>query len=249
MKSFILLSLLLFPVLGLATDGSVKTRSAGKYLSDQSVQLEQKLASSPLVESSNVARERLVHGADETIEELQARSLAQHPLPVSFDIFDAWVVLSNDFDDDGYFHHLNVVFDADTSADLETVYVKLYLSREGGDWVQYATSDLFEIHYDSVDDTYEVATELVEGYLPSQYDVLIELHSLFHPGVVASRIVTLDDAGFAIALEDRQHDEAHRLVVVDDGYVNGSGSVSLVGMLMLAMLLWIKVRYFAVRKE
>ena len=153
-------------------------------------------------------------------------------------------MLFDDLDGDGYSHHLKVVFDADTSAGLETVYVKLYLSHAGGDWVQYATSDLFDIHFDSVDDTYEVATELVEGFLPGHYDVLIELHSLFHPGIVASRIVMVDDAGFSIALEDLQRDEASRVVVIDDGFVNGSGSISLAGMLMLAVLWWIKLRYF-----
>ena len=114
MKSLILLSLLLLPMVGLAAEEPVKTRSAGKYLSDQTVKLEQKLATSPVVESSIIAREREVHGTSETVAELQSRTLVQHPLPVSFDIFDAWVVLSNDLDGDGYFHHLNVIFDAVT---------------------------------------------------------------------------------------------------------------------------------------
>lgn len=238
-----LIVLLLLPVAGYATDGSGLTRSVGKYVTDNSIQLEQVLASRPVIQMDVGTKAR--SGDFSLNGTFQESSLAAHPLPAEFDIFDAWIDLSGDLDYDGYYHQIRVTFDADVNSEVETVYVKLYLSREGGDWYQYATSDLFEIYYDSVDDTYEVVSELIEGFSPGYYDVMIELHSLYHPGIVATRILDSFSSGIDIALEDLQHDEASRDVIIDDGYAHGhSGSLSLAGLIMLGLLFLIKIRYF-----
>lgn len=238
-----LIILLLLPLTVYAADGSGVTRSAGKYLADESVQLTQELSSKPVSETSALAKSR--YAVSNAQNDIGDSSLSGKPLPVDFEIFDAWIELSGDLDHDGFYHQLRLTFDADVNTEVETVYVKLYLSREGGDWYQFASSDLFEIYYDSVEDTYEVVTELVEGYIPGYYDVLIELHSLYHPGVVASRILDSFNSGIDIALEDQQHDEALREVLIDDGYSYGhTGSFSLVGLLLPGMLFLIKLRYF-----
>lgn len=234
---------MLLPVSVYAADGSGLTRSAGKYLADDTTRLTEELASRPALETSTLAITRYAvasrqHGVENSVS-------AAKPFPASFEIFDAWIELSGDLDRDGYYHQLRLTFDADVNTAVETVYVKLYLSREGGDWYQFASSDLFEIYYDSVDDTYEVVSELVEGYMPGYYDVMIELHSLYHPGVVASRVLDSFNSGIDIALEDLQHDEALREVFIDEGYSTGhSGSLSMAGLVMLGLLLWLKLRYF-----
>lgn len=234
---------MLLPVSVYAADGSGLTRSVGKYVADDTVRLSEELASRPALETSALAISRYdVASRQESVENSVS---AAKPLPASFEIFDAWIELSGDLDGDGYYHRVRLTFDADVNTAVETVYVKLYLSREGGDWYQFASSDLFEIYYDSVDDTYEVVTELVEGYTPGYYDVMIELHSLYHPGVVASRVLDSFNSGIGIALEDQQHDEALREVYIDDGYsVGHSGSLSMAGLVMLGLLLWLKLRYF-----
>lgn len=234
-----LLFLLLFPIVSYAADGSGLARSVGKYAADDSVPLAHELASRPAMQTGNIKKLR----SDAASQKNTSQNLAAHPLPAYFEIFDSWVELSGDLDDDGYYHQIRIMFDADVNTAVETVYVKLYLSREGGDWYQYATSDLFEIYSDSVDDTYEVVTELLDGYQPGFYEVMIELHSLYHPGVVASRILNSFNTGVDIALEDLSYDESYRVVLIDDGYADGhSGSFSLSGLMMLALLL-IRVKF------
>jgi hypothetical protein len=234
---------MLIPLSVYAADGSGLTRSAGKYSADESTQLIRQLAARPAIETSAQAKTRYAVANDQN--SVDSSVSAAKGFPASFDIFDAWIELSGDLDRDGFYHQLRVTFDADVNTAVETVYVKLYLSREGGDWYQFASTDLFEIYYDSVDDTYEVMTELLEGYVPGYYDVMIELHSLYHPGVVATRILDSFNSGIDIALEDYQHDEAFREVYIDDGYSAGhSGSFSFAGLFLLGMLLWLKLRFF-----
>ncbi len=240
-----MLLLLILPALVWADDGSLRTRSAAGYaVGDAAVSQLQRLETAGVIESARITKPRLLFGVSGADSDIQARTVAAHPGSVAFEIFDAWVELSGDLDHDGYYHRINVVLDADTTAALETVYVKLYLSHEGGDWVQYATSDLFDIYFDSIDDTYEVVTELIEGFPPGYYDVLIELHSLYHPEIVASRIIDGFTAGAGIALEDLEHDDAQRLAVSVEGYAYGTGSISTLGLIMYGLLLLLKLRYF-----
>jgi len=235
--------LLLIPSLANASDDGL-ARSAGKYSSDISLQLSQQMPQ----QLANIS----ILKSDST--ETSAFRIASHAPATEFEIFDAWVDLSGDLDDDGFYHNIRVTFDADTNSDLETVYVKLFLSREGGPWYQYADSDLFEIHQDSADDSYEVLTELLEGYQPGYYDVLIELHSLYHPGIVASYTIESQDTHTGITLEDLEHDEYYRddyaeIDYVDVSYGAGvSGSFSYAGLILLGILLIIKLRYFSTRK-
>lgn len=203
------------------------TRSVSKYADDTSINLSQALSESPLME------------AEESLSASHRERLSFHSDDVSFEIFDAWISLRGDLDYDGFYHQLSVNLDADTSSDHETVYAKLYLSYEGGPWQQYAISELFEIHGDAIEDTYEIVTEFVEGYPPGYYSVLIELHSLFHPGIVASRILEHEEKGYPISLEDLDHDDAHRYQHPDEEIIvyGSGGSFSLGGLSILFLLL------------
>lgn len=230
-----LVLLLLLPGLACAANETSVTRSVGKFSANSEVQLEQAILKRPVIES--VLNNHVI----------QSRT-ARHTQDAYFEFFDIWVELSGDIDEDGFYHHIKVTFDADTDSELETVYVKLYSSYEGGPWHQFAVSDLFEIQSDSTDDTYEILTELIQGYPPGYYDVLIELHSLHHPSVVASKVIDAQEAGFALTLEDRDHDDYY---YEDDDYydvsygVGVSGSFSITGLLMLLILIGIKLRYFS----
>ena len=243
MKTLIMTLILFLPGLALADSEQATSRSTGKYAIDPTTNLSEVIKQvKPVLayprSDINLAAKTALHGEETT-----------------FEIFDAWLELSGDLDDDGFYHHLKVIFDADTSSEYATVYVKLFLSYEGGPWYQYTESDLFEIHHDSADDTYEVLTELIDGYAPGYYEVLVELHSFSHHGVMDSLILDTDLSNRSIALEDREHDDPY---LYDDHYdadyvdvsygVGVSGSFSVAGMIMLMILLFIKWRYFQARK-
>jgi len=242
-KRLSILFCLMLPMLAHAEIVTTATRSAGKLINDNRVNLAQKLQQSPIIRSSH-----------DTSRQRQART-AQHAGSSDFYFFDGWVEMSGDDDGDGYFHHLKVSFDADTYSPHETVYAKLFLSYQGGPWVQYADTDLFEINYDSMSDSYQVETDLLEGYRSGDYDVLIELHSLYHTGVVASLTLYQDVDGFIVSLEDRERDRPDsggftsvEIVGTNGDYVATdtyyAGSLAWPGLIFLTLLLagkrWIR---------
>jgi hypothetical protein len=86
------------------------------------------------------------------------------------------VELFNDVDRDGYFHGIDILFDADTIYSLADVYVVAYLSYEGGPWNEYAVSEDITLFGSTSTDDYVMVTELLQGYPTGRYDVLLELY-------------------------------------------------------------------------
>ncbi len=244
MKTINLILLMLISTTAQSSDWAGKTLSAGKMANDNSIPISQQLQQMDVTKTGDNLRLK----ADTSLYSTLLSYTGNHPSGVDFELFDAWIILTGDMDDDGFFHRMKVSFDADVNSDTETVYAKIYLSHEGGDWFQAAQSDLFEIHSNSAEDSYEIVTELVEGYPPGYYEVLIELHSLFHPGIVANRILSMDMQGYSLTLEDQQYDSLLRESYYYETEVYGSGSISILGLLMLAGLIFIKLRYFSNRK-
>ena len=187
-----------------ATELQQSSRSAGKLKQDQSIDLSVELKQHELV----------TRPVPTTSENYAESSAAQRLAGIAnrhdqlFEIYDADVQLTGDFDGDGFYHALNVYFDVDVNYGDATVYAKLYLSREGGPWSQYFTTDLFQIYGDDVADAYEVETELVDGYEPGYYAVLVEIYSLDHAYMVTSEVLDYYYLGRDMALEDIYWDEA-----------------------------------------
>jgi hypothetical protein len=91
-------------------------------------------------------------------------------------VYDGSTDLFSDRDRDGYYHHLRVTFDADTSLGTANLYAVVYVSADGNAWERLFTTDDFTIHGAAPDDDYEVETDLVSGYSTGLYDVLVELY-------------------------------------------------------------------------
>jgi len=164
-------------------------------------------------------------GSTESTQALkQEASIATDPshthVTHDFSIFDATTFLLHDDDGDGYYHYFSVIFDPDVTIGSADVYAKLYLSLNGGQWNHYFTTQVFTIVEDSALDEYEVATALIYGYPPGDYDILIELYEVGWPDVVASRGPFEDYDLNYLPLEDEDHD------YVDYGYVDYGASVS-----------------------
>ncbi|MES9837674.1 MAG: choice-of-anchor H family protein [Candidatus Thiodiazotropha sp.] len=157
------------------------------------------------------------------MEATAQRSFAAHAPGRLLSIFDAHSVISRDDDDDGFYHRLKVVFDADTSEEEVWVYARLYLSLEGGPWNQYYTTDLFPIAGDASDDEYEVVTRLLDGYPTGYYDVLIELYDADFD-LLEVNYGPYEDSDLAVLpLEDSYRDEYHH---------GGGGAVGLFTLLL-----------------
>ena len=217
-----------------AADPVQTSRSAGKLRHDSTTDLALLLKQ----------REPVSRAALDQPENYAARAPLQHDASVAnrydqlFEIFEADVQLISDLDGDGFHHALNVFFDVDVSVDSATVYAKLYLSREGGPWSQYYTTDLFTIHGDDYSDAYEVETELMEGYAPGYYAVLVEIYSLDHADMVASSVLDYHSLGKDVMVEDLARDEPYQEsyseYYEESYYTSGAGSV---GTLLLFFLI------------
>ena len=147
---------------------------------------------------------------------------------VSFDfwIYNADVVLFNDDDRDGYYHGVDLLFDADTVYSHAEVYAVLYLSLEGGPWNEYGVTEDFDIYGSSGTDEYVMVTELMSGYPTGSYDLLIELYDAWDGSFVASYgPEDTSELGY-LPLEDFDRDAPVRetQVVISSGS-GGGGSI------------------------
>jgi hypothetical protein len=136
-----------------------------------------------------------------------------------FWFYSADVVLFNDHDQDGHFHGVDLLFDADTYfADVD-VYAVTHLSLDGGPWNEYFATDNFTLFGTSADDEFNIVTELVSGYPTGSYDLLIELFDAYDDTFLAS-FGPLDTSALAfLPLEDSNRDipVETTVVVVEDG--------------------------------
>ena len=215
-----------------AQEDMLVSRSAGKLVEDDSIELTTEVKKQDLV----IAQ---APDADQTRDTTSTQSSDGQTIISNrddqyFSIYDADVFLLSDLDGDGYHHAINVSFDVDVSYDSATVYAKLYLSRDGGPWSQYHTTDLFNIYGDNYSDAYEVTTELLEGYPPGYYDILIEVFSLNHAGIVTSLVLDYYYLGRDIMLEDLGRDENY--IYEEDYYSHGGGSFSLIWLLLIVQV-------------
>ncbi len=158
----------------------------------------------------------------------------------SFDfwIYDADVQLFNDDDNDGFFHGVDLLFDADTIYSDADVYAVLYLSLDGGPWNEYAVTEDFTIFGSSSSDEYVLVTELMSGYPTGDYDLLIELFDAFDGAYVASYGPDETSALSFLPLEDFNRDEPVQEVVIIESH-GGGGSLDgwLLSFLILVLLI------------
>ena len=106
---------------------------------------------------------------------LGAGSNTAQSASLDFWIYDADVQLFNDDDRDGFFHGIDLLFDADTIYSAAEVYAVVYLSLDFGPWNEYGVTEDFWIFGASGTDEYVLVTELMSGYPTGDYDLLIEL--------------------------------------------------------------------------
>ena len=138
-----------------------------------------------------------------------------------FAIYGATTLLQDDYDGDGFYQTFSVIFDADifsyTENQFGEVYALLYLSKNGGPWTHYFTTNTFLIEGDTDLDEYEVITTFLSGYSTDHYDVLIDLYQEGYNELVAT--YSSDDSNdlYALPLESDDYDEPYVEVVETHG--------------------------------
>ncbi|OUR61039.1 hypothetical protein A9Q74_10960 [Colwellia sp. 39_35_sub15_T18] len=152
-----------------------------------------------------------------------------------FTIYNAASFLLNDYDGDGFYQTFSVTFDADIYSDNQfgEVYALLYISKNGGPWSHYFTTDSFIIEGDTDLDEYEVITTFLSGYASDHYDVLIDLYQVGYSDVVATYSSDDSNALYALPLESADYDEPYVEVVT----VSEGGSMSMLILFLLGTLL------------
>ncbi|WP_299803398.1 choice-of-anchor H family protein [uncultured Shewanella sp.] len=152
-----------------------------------------------------------------------------------FYIYDAYSRLFVDNDYDGFYQTFSVTFDADVQGiyvnERADVFAELYLSRNGGPWEHYYTTDIFRIYGNATDDDFEVLTTLESGYRTDHYDVLIDLYEVGYGDIVATVSSYDFDSLYALPLESSDRDD----IYIEEDYHGGSLSV---GLLLLLLSVW-----------
>ena len=160
-----------------------------------------------------------------------------------FWFYNADVLLFNDHDEDGHFHGIDLLFDADTYYQAAEVYAVFYLSLEEGPWYEYSATENFTLYGSSGEDEFQIVTELVSGYPTGSYDLLIELFDGYNDAFLASYgPVDTSELAF-IPLEDANRDVPYvpppptntTVVVHDHG-----GSFSSLSLLALFVMLFVR---------
>lgn len=148
-----------------------------------------------------------------------------------FWIFDAWVEFYSDEDRDGYFNHFSVEFDADTEYNSAEVYARLYLGKDEV-FKEFHTTSSFNIFADSSSDSFVVESELLNGFSPAEYEVLIELYDAYSDELVAVFDGNDDADLYLLSLESEEYESVKVIVVEEHG-----GSLSLLSLLLLPLLI------------
>lgn len=149
-----------------------------------------------------------------------------------FWFYTADVILFNDEDNDGYFHGIDLLFDADTVYDEVDVYAAVFLSLEGGEWNEYAVTDTFRIFGATSEDEYVIVTELETGYPTGSYDLLIELYDAIDGEFLTAIGPDETSELYYLPLEDYERDAAYTEEII----VLGHGGGNAFGLLVLVLL-------------
>jgi len=204
-----------------------KNESLG-LLAQSNITREQNLAAKAEASKNQTVKEDNNEGVTKIIKASKTSSYHH-----SFSIYNAFSYLLDDYDSDGYYQTFSVVFDADlhsySALDSAEVYAELYLSKNGGPWIYYYTTDNFNIYGDSEDDEYEVITTLHQGYDSDSYDVLIDLYEVGYQELVATYSSDDNNALYALPLESSDYD----IEYVVEVYEGHAGSMSLYLLLSL----------------
>ncbi len=210
----------------LAADEEMLARSVAGYTGYKGEQVESEKRDPATLKDLSASGDQM------STKRASLNTVQQHAsLCCSFWVYEARTRLFDDFDGDGHFTYLRVSFDIDTILFEADVYVRLFLRGSDGFWNLIFHSEEFSIYGTSSGDEYEVETELVAGFPPDDYDVMIEVYEGVYGDLVAEYGPANSSALSFLPLEDISFDRrVTPPVVISSG---GGGAVSLDMLILL----------------
>ena len=189
--------------------------------------------------SDNVMQQHAVQAKAAKSSGVSSQAYQSHVWFHSVDIY-----LSGDINSNGYYHRLEVEFDADTSVPYQQVFAEFTLLPTYGDERVYYTSSVFELYGQSPDDWLAIDTVLENRFAPDDYLLTVRLFDAA-TGYLLAEISGFDDANLDyIPLEDYNR----------DSYIGSSTTVEASGgatgiLLLLVLCLLSGQRYRALRQR
>ena len=159
--------------------------------------------------------------------------------PWEVGIASARVDLSADYDGDGYYRNFRLSLDIDTDGSVEWVYLRLYVSFEGGPWNLVHRSSDMRLPWRHVSSELSLSTWLDSGYPTGYYDLRVDLLDAGSGRWLLSLGPYDDPALSALPLEDELRDTTGYYggdALAYDVAVRGVGGFDAALLLPLALL-------------
>lgn len=146
------------------------------------------------------------------------------------------LVLSGDINANGYYHRLEVEFDADTSLNYQQVFAEFSLLPSYGSERIYYTSSVFELYRDSPDDWLAIDTVLDQRYAADKYLLTVRLYDA-STGYLLAEISGFDDINLdLLPLEDYSRDSYIDSSTTVEVSAGNTGIAALVALCLLLLL-------------
>ncbi|MEH8019744.1 choice-of-anchor H family protein [Rheinheimera metallidurans] len=165
---------------------------------------------------------------------ITTQSYQSHVWFNSVDIF-----ISGDINNNGYFHQLEVEFDADTSLPYQQVFAEFSLLPTYGGEKIYYTSSVFELFRQSNNDWLAVDTVLERRFPADEYLLTIRLFDA-NTGYLLAEISGFDDSNLDyLPLEDYDRDS----YITDTTVVVSGGTTGIFSLLVLCLMFYSRVGF------
>lgn len=237
MKNLLLFALLAISTITTAQAEDIKVRSVERQFDKSSAPITKSSAGTAIqqgsVESSPAQQKHAIKQAQPSLKRAIGELRSDDP---DFWIYDAFITLNVDEDFDGFYSNFSVEFDADTVFTNAGVYARLYLSR-GSVFEEFHTTSIFFIEGDSSQDGFVVDSELLSGFPPGDYELLIELYDSIDDALVATFDGTNDADLTFISLESKTFEDDGTVIIVEEG-----GSFGYLVLLVLPILIRRQIR-------
>ena len=147
----------------------------------------------------------------------------------AFHVYDAHTRLYDDRDHDGYYSYLQLDFDVDTDYEVADIYADIWLIDSYGEETLLFATEVFTVYGHSGIDDYQVEAELVSGFEPDLYDVVIEIFDA-HDDALVAQYGPQDSSAMSLLPMESVHQDSWRREV----HAHGGGGRLHPGWLLLA---------------